>query len=149
MHQFCTNAALRLGGVFVLIFGHVLFKDVFHGAGSWVAHAGYDVREGVVTDPVCPGSLTLKIGFARALPQGQTPVNLRVLEDLALLLAFVRPRWAPEKGSTLLLSSSIFARFFSRLMVLGVEVVCAEVEAGEACRVKEDVHGRDPPFVHR
>jgi hypothetical protein len=117
LHQFYTNAALRLGGVFVLIFGHVPFKDVFHGAVSRVAHRGDEVRVGVVTDPVCPGSLTLTNGFARALPRRQTPVDLQVLEDMALLLAFLRPMCAPEKGSTLLLlGSDIFARFYSRLI---------------------------------
>jgi hypothetical protein len=38
--------------------------------------------------------------------RSQSPVNLRVLEDLALFLR-LRPRWAPEKDPTLL-GSSIF-----------------------------------------
>jgi hypothetical protein len=60
-----------------------------------------------------------------SLATGRDP---EVLEDLALLLR-LRPRWAPEKRSTLL-GSANFARFDSqligesRLIVMGVEKLC-------------------------
>ena len=42
---------LRLGGVYVLIFGRVgPSKGIFHGAGGCVAHAGYEVRVRVEGD---------------------------------------------------------------------------------------------------
>ena len=74
----------------------------------------------------------------------QFPVDLRVLEDLALLA------FAPEVGSKEEGLHTRLGHFLvdsSRVSWSGVEGW--EVEAGEACGVEEDVHGRDPPVVHR